>query len=148
MRLKEAHLKLHPKKCQFFKKSVAFLGHVISNNGVSTEPDKINAIVHWPTPTNLAEVQSFLGLASYYRRFIHKFAEVAAPLHRLQEKGIPFFWSEQCNVAFETLKRRLSSAPVLAFPQPSNMFILDTDASGAPIPCKDRSCRFEMDSAI
>ena len=104
MHLKEAHLKLHPKKCQFFKKSVAFLGHVISNDGVSTEPDKINAIVHWPTPANLAEVQSFLGLASYYRRFIHKFAEVAAPLHRLQEKGIPFFWSEQCNVAFETLK--------------------------------------------
>ena len=133
MRLKEAHLKLHPKKCQFFKKSVAFLGHVISNNGVSTEPDKINAIVHWPTPTNLAEVQSFLGLASYYRRFIHKFAEVAAPLHRLQEKGIPFFWSEQCNVAFETLKRRLSSAPVLAFPQPGNMFILDTDASESGI---------------
>ena len=107
MRLKEAHLKLHPKKCQFFKKSVAFLGHVISNNGVSTEPDKINAIVHWPTPTNLAEVQSFLGLASYYRRFIHKFAEVAAPLHRLQEKGIPFFFSRR------VLHSSVMSSPIM-----------------------------------
>jgi len=72
---------------------------------------------------------SFLGLASYYRRFICRFAEVAAPLHRLQEKAISFQWSEQCNSAFETLKRRLSSAPVLAFPRSSDTFILDTDTS-------------------
>lgn len=67
-RLREAHLKLHPKKCQFFRKCVAFLGHVISSNGVSTDPAKISSIVHWPTPTNVSELRSFLGLASYYRR--------------------------------------------------------------------------------
>ena len=128
-RLREAHLKLHPKKCQFFRKCVAFLGHVISSDGVSTDPAKISSIVHWPTPTNVSELRSFLGLASYYRRFILKFADVAAPLHRLQEKAVSFQWSEQCNSAFETLKRRLSSAPVLAFPRSSDTFILDTDAS-------------------
>ena len=129
IRLREAHLKLHPKKCQFFRKCIVFLGHVISNSGVSTDPEKISSIVNWPTPTNVTELRSFLGLASYYRRFICRFAEVAAPLHRLQEKAISFQWSEQCNTAFETLKRRLSSAPVLAFPRSSDTFILDTDAS-------------------
>ena len=81
--------------------------------------------MNWPTPTNVTELRSFLGLASYYRRFICRFAEVAAPLHRLHEKAISFQWSEQCNSAFETLKRRLSSAPVLAFPRSSDTFILD-----------------------
>jgi len=85
--------------------------------------------VNWPTPTNVTELQSFLGLASYYWRFICRFAEVAEPLHCLQEKAISFQWSEQHNSAFEILKRRLSSAPVLAFPQSSDTFILDTDAS-------------------
>jgi len=127
IRLREAHLKLHPKKCQFFRKCIVFLGHVISNSGVSTDPEKISSIVNWPTPTNVTELRSFLGLASYYRRFICRFAEVAAPLHRLQEKAISFQWSEQCNSAFETLKRRLSSAPVLAFPRSSDTFILSME---------------------
>ena len=100
---------------------------------VSTDPDKISSIVHWPTLTQLVELQSFLGLASYYCRFIHKFAEVIALFHCLQEKGIPFQWPEQCNVAFKTLKRRLSSAPVQAFLPSSDIFILDTDASKSGI---------------
>ena len=99
-RLQEAHLKIHPQKCQFFWRSVAFLGHVISSSGVSIDPDKIAAIVNWPPPINLTELRTFLGLASYYCRFIGHFAEIAAPLHRLQEKGVQFQWSEQCDATF------------------------------------------------
>ena len=128
-RLQEAHLKLHPRKCQFFKQSVYFLGHVISNNGVSTDPAKISIVSNWPTPTNVTELRSFLGLASYYRRFIRHFAEVAAPLYCLQEKGSTFRWTANCRDAFEILKKKLTSAPILAFPKPSDTFILDTDAS-------------------
>ena len=78
--------------------------------------------------TNVTELRSFLGLASYYRRFIHHFAEVAAPLYRLQEKGSTFRWIANCTDAFEMLKKKLTSAPILAFPRPSDTF-LDTDAS-------------------
>ena len=102
---------------------------MISNKGVSTDPAKISTVSHWPTPTNVTELRSFLGLASYYRRFIHHFAEVAAPLYRLQEKGSTFRWTANCTDAFEMLKKKLTSAPILAFPRPSDTFILDTDAS-------------------
>ena len=132
-RLLRANLKLNPEKCQFFRKSVSFLGHIISDQGVSTDPDKVRAITQWPTPTSPEELRSFLGLASYYRRFIHKFAEIAAPLHRMQDKNSKFQWSEQCQEAFQSLKQKLSSAPVLAFPNPKDTFILDTDASDVGI---------------
>ena len=102
---------------------------MISNKGVSTDPAKISTVSHWPTPTNVTELRSFLGLASYYRRFIYHFAEVAAPLYRLQEKGSTFRWTANCTDAFEMLKKKLTSAPILAFPRPSDTFILDTDAS-------------------
>ena len=128
-RLQEAHLQLHPGKCQFFRKSAVFLGHLISGSGVGTDPEKIRSIVQWATPANSSELRSFLGLASYYRQFIHKFAEIAAPLHRLQDKNSHFWWMEQCQTAFATLKKRLSSAPVLAFPNPNGTFVVDTDAS-------------------
>ena len=132
-RLQEAHLKLHPGKCQFFRKSVSFLGHIISQHGVETDPVKIQAITHWPPPTNAKELRSFLGLASYYRRFIPKFAEIAAPLYRLQEKESRFSWTEPCQTAFDTLKQKLTTAPVLAFPTRDGMFVLDTDASNIAI---------------
>ena len=132
-RLLQANLKLNPEKCQFFKKSVTFLGHIISDQGVSTDPEKIQAIAQWPTPASPEELRSFLGLASYYRRFIDKFAEIAAPLYRMQDKSSKFQWSEQCRSAFQSLKQKLSSAPVLAFPNPRDTFILDTDASDVGI---------------
>lgn len=107
-RLRDPNLKLNPKKCQFFQQSVSFLGHVISRHGVSTDPTKIESIEKWPTPINVQELQSFLGLASYYRRFVKGFAEIAAPLHRLLQKGT-FTWSEDCDLAFNSLKRKLLS---------------------------------------
>jgi len=84
-RLRGVNLKAKPSKCAFFQKQVLYLGHIVSPDGVATDPSKSERIAAWPTPQNVQEVMKFLGLASYYRRFIHKFAEIARPLHRLTE---------------------------------------------------------------
>ena len=89
-RIRRAGLKLKPAKCQFLKKRVTFLGHVVSCNGIEADPEKTTAVDEWPTPENLTELQSFLGLASYYRRFIVDFSIVAEPLYRLSKKGLKF----------------------------------------------------------
>ncbi|XP_033761565.1 uncharacterized protein LOC117343329 [Pecten maximus] len=130
-RLEAAGLKFKAKKCTLFSKRVAYLGHIISGEGVSTDPEKIAKVKDWPRPTNLTEVQSFLGLCSYYRRFIQGFAAIAKPLHRLSEKGTKFNWTTECSDAFSTLKNALIKAPILALPDFEKMFILDTDASGS-----------------
>ena len=110
-------LKLRPSKCFLLQPKVPFLGHVISADGVSTDPDKIRAVEQWPTPSNVSDVRSFLGLASYYRRFIKDFAETAPSWHRLTAKSIQRFqWSAECDRAFHRLKKKLVTAPVLAFP--------------------------------
>ncbi len=128
-RLQETGLKLSPKKCHLFKKQVEYLGHVVSEEGVKTDPQKISAVRGWPTPTTVSEVKSFVGMASYYRRYVRGFAEIAKPLHRLGEKQKPFQWTEECEDAFNSLKVALTSAPILAFPTTTDKFILDTDAS-------------------
>ena len=132
-KMREAKLKLKPKKCHLFKKKVAYLGHVVSAEGVSTDPDKIEAVKRWPAPKTVTEVRSFLGLASYYRRFIQGFAEIAKPLHRLTEKNNTWHWTKECQEAFRELKTRLINAPILAYPSSEGRFILDTDASGQGI---------------
>ena len=96
---------------------------------MATDPSKIEKVATWPVPASKREVQQFLGLASYYRRFVEKFAHVARPLHRLTERTAAFNWTDECQVAFEELSQRLTSAPVLAYPDFSKPFILDTDAS-------------------
>jgi len=128
-KLREAGLRLKPSKCSFCQESVSFLGHIVSREGVSTDPEKTAKVTNWPTPTSVQEVQQFLGLASYYRRFVRHFAEIAKPLHRLTERGREFVWTLECETAFATLKNRLSSAPILTFPDFSKPFLLDTDAS-------------------
>lgn len=132
-RLRGAGLKLQPGKCQLLRKKVHYLGHVISRDGVSTDPSKTEKVSNWPTPTSSRDVQQFLGLASYYRRFVRDFATIAKPLHRLTERTADFCWTPQCQDAFEELRSRLVSAPVLAFPDYSREFILDTDASDTGI---------------
>ena len=127
--LRKAGLKVKPAKCHFFEKEVLFLGHVISERGITTDKSKVDKISSWPTPTNLQQLQQFLGLASYYRRFIKDFATISKPLHRLTEKKTPFHWSPECAEAFNQLKQLLTTAPVLSFPDFSCKFILDTDAS-------------------
>ena len=133
IRLKAAGLKLSPKKCHLFQRSVSFLGHIVSDEGIATDRGKIDAVKEWPTPRNVTDVRSFLGLCSYYRRFVKGFAEVAKPLHRLTEKQHEFVWTEECDMAFNRLKMALTSTPILAYPTCDDSFVLDTDASNLGI---------------
>ena len=132
-RLRAAGLKLSPRKCQLFQRRVNFLGHIVSSDGVSTDPAKIAAVRDWPSPVSATQVRAFLGLCSYYRRFVRGFADVAKPLYKLTEKGSQFVWTEACESAFKLLKAKLTSAPVLAYPTNEVPFILDTDASNQGI---------------
>ena len=128
-RLRDANLRLQVKKCTFCRGTVKFLGHVISTAGIGTDPEKVEKVSKWPVPINVREVQQFLGLVNYYRRFVKDCAQLAKPLHRLTENNREFQWTDQCQQAFDTLRRLLVSAPVLAFPDCTREFILDTDAS-------------------
>ncbi|KAK2898063.1 hypothetical protein Q8A73_014443 [Channa argus] len=130
MAICQAGLRLNPAKCHLLARETQFLGHVVNEHGVTTDRAKVAAIKEWPQPTTTSELRSFLGLASYYRRFVKDFATIASPLHRVTEKGRRFGWSEACSRAFQRLKVDLSEAPVLAYPDPQQPFIVDTDASG------------------
>ncbi|MCG8044653.1 MAG: hypothetical protein JAY66_03025, partial [Candidatus Thiodiazotropha taylori] len=132
-KIESANLKLKPRKCQLFAKKVEFLGHIISEEGIKTDPKKTQVVTDWPKPVNVHQVRAFLGFCSYYRRFIVNFAETAKPLHCLTEKGKQFIWSSECDDAFEKLKKKMIEAPVLAHPDFSEPFILDTDASDLAI---------------
>ena len=112
---------------------MTFLGHLISTYGVTVDPTKTDKIATWPEPLYQRDIQQFLGLANYYRRFIKDFATIAKPLHHHTEKTIVFKWAEQCHAAFLSLKQMLISPPVLAFPDHSKPYILDSDASDGGI---------------
>ncbi|XP_067358906.1 uncharacterized protein [Channa argus] len=133
MAIRQAGLRLNPAKCHLLARETQFLGHVVNEHGVTTDRAKVAAIKEWPQPTTTSELRSFFGLASYYRRFVKDFATIASPLHRVTEKGRRFEWSEACSRAFQRLKVDLSEAPVLAYPDPQQPFIVDTDASGVGI---------------
>ena len=132
-RLRSANLKLKPRKCTLFATEVEYLGHIISEDGVATDKKKLEIVQNWPTPSNVSDVRSFLGFCSYYRRFVEGFAAIAKPLHKLTEKNKKYDWSHECNEAFLKLKMCLTTAPVLAHPDFTKPFILDTDASGTAI---------------
>jgi len=134
-RLSDAGLKLKPEKCSFFRTSVHFLGHVVSADGIATDPEKIRAVTEWPVPNSVTEVRSYLGLASYYRKFVKDFAEIAAPLHELTKKNAKFVWTDETHEAFEALKVALTTPPILAMPQDTGEFIVDTDASEKTLGC-------------
>jgi hypothetical protein len=116
------------------------LGLVITEDGISTDPEKVEAIRNWPEPCNISEFRSFLGICGYYRRFIEKFAEKAKPLTRLTEKGNALVWTQECQDAFNGLKAKLCSAPILAMPDFKQPFILDTDASNFAIGAVPSQC--------
>ncbi|KHJ40296.1 hypothetical protein D918_09654 [Trichuris suis] len=124
-----AGLKISPTKCQFLRKEITFLGHLISAAGVSPDKTLTEKVKIYPTPTCLHELHSFLSLAAYYRRFVRGFAGISAPLYRLTQKNVEFVWSRDCADAFSKLKDALTSEPVLRFPDFTKSFILDTDAS-------------------
>ena len=129
-RIKRAGLKLKPKKCRIAQTSVEYLGHVVSAQGVQTDPKKVTAMEQYPAPSDLRSLRSFLGLASHYRRFVPGFAKVARPLYALLKKDVSFVWSSECQEAFDHLKQLLISSPVLRFPGFQRPFALETDASG------------------
>ena len=128
-RLKLAGLKLKPSKCELLQEKVHYLGHVVSAQGVATDPKKIGAVRDWLAPTNLKQLQAFLGMVGYYRQYISDFATVAKPLTRLTAKGIGWHWGAEEQQAFTSLKQALIIAPVLGYPDPRLLYIRDTDAS-------------------
>lgn len=144
-RLSQFNLKLKPSKCELFQKQVKYLGHIISAKGIETDPSKITDLQNWPKPTDVTEMRSFLGFAGYYRRFVKDYAKIAAPLHALtngprdrkrkkQKKEVDLApnwrWTAECEQAFETIKQKLTSPPILAYADFSKPFLLNTDASG------------------
>lgn len=128
-RIKDAGLKLKPSKCSFIQSRVSFLGHVVSVNGLETDPEKTKAVQNWSQPKDVTQVRAFLGFCSYYRRFIENFAKVAHPLTQLTCKDKKFEWTLECQEAFETLKKKLSASPIMALPTDDDPFVLDVDAS-------------------
>lgn len=132
-RFRAHNLKLKPRKCELFKAEVRYLGHVVSAAGVATDPALIEKVTKWEPPCNQKETRAFLGLAGYYRSYVPDYGDVAEPLVRLTDAKAEFKWTPSCQQAFEELKRRLTSAPLLAYPNREGQFILDTDASDVAI---------------
>ncbi|KAJ8388106.1 hypothetical protein AAFF_G00147240 [Aldrovandia affinis] len=115
----QAGLCLNPKKWQLFWRESAFLEHVVSTDGMATDPAKIAAVRNWSPPTNINDLQSFLGLASYYRRYVQDFATIARPLHRLTDHGQPYVWDDPCAQAFNASKRLPPSSRLLCWRTPT-----------------------------
>ncbi|XP_074299732.1 putative mitochondrial protein AtMg00860 [Silene latifolia] len=128
-RLRDNQLYAKLSKCKFWMDKVAFLGHVLSKEGVSIDHRKIEEVSKWEAPKNVAEVRSFLGLASYYRRFVKDFSKIAKSLIALITKENRFKWDENCETAFLTLNDRLTTTPILALPKANENFEVYTDAS-------------------
>ncbi|GJV35222.1 putative reverse transcriptase domain-containing protein [Tanacetum coccineum] len=122
-------------KCEFWLSKVAFLGHIVSAEGITMDPAKVEAITKWPRPTSVTEVRSFLGLAGYYRRFVEGFSRLALPLTKLMRKGEKFVWNEEREKSFEELKQRLVSSPILTLPSGSGGFQIYSDASKKGLGC-------------
>jgi hypothetical protein len=126
--LREHKLYAKLSKCEFWIDEVPFLGHVISKGGITVDPSKVKDVLEWETPQTVKEVCSFLGLAGYYWRFIENFSKIAKPLTFLLEKGVDFSWTEERQMAFDELKKRLTTAPVLTLPNQSKRFTVYCDA--------------------
>ncbi|XP_049414692.1 uncharacterized protein LOC125877444 [Solanum stenotomum] len=129
-KLRDEKLYAKLSKCEFWLESMAFLGHVVSKDGVRVDPDKIEAVQGWTRPTSSTKIRSFVGFAGYYRRFVQGFSTIAAPLTRLTQQTVHFHWSPECEASFQRLKSLLTSAPVLTLPDEGVGFTVYCDASG------------------
>jgi hypothetical protein len=127
--LQHKHLPIKPEKCQFHVQTVGFLGFVISPEGIKMEQEKIKAVLEWPEPTNVKQLQEFLGFANFCRRFIKGYSDRTIPMTRLLQKDVPFEWTELCSKAMTDLKAIFAMEPVLISPNPEEPFIMETDAS-------------------
>jgi hypothetical protein len=122
-------------KYEFWLKEVSFLGHVITGEGIAVDPEKVRDVLNWEPPTTVSEIRSFLGLAGYYRRFIEGFSKIVKPLTSLLEKDKKFIWSEACQNSFDELRKRLTTAPVLAMPDIHKSFDIYCDTSKQSLGC-------------
>ncbi len=129
LRLLEHKLFVKAEKCEFRWPSVSFLSYVISEGQAQMDPEKVQAVLDWRTPSSRKEVQRFLGFANFYRKFIRNFSTVAAPLHALTSSKVTFSWTPPADAAFQRLKQSFSSAPILTLPDPSRQFLVEVDAS-------------------
>jgi hypothetical protein len=128
-RFEKAKLLLQPGKCTFALPQINYLGYVVSGDGVTASPEKVLAVRNYPVPKNVKEVRSFLGLASFYRRLVPRFAEIAKPMTELIRKDTQFKWESGQQAAFEKLTEVICSEQILAYPDFKSQFILTTDAS-------------------
>jgi hypothetical protein len=134
-RLREHRLYAKLSKCDFWLKEIKFLGHTISQAGIAVDPDKVQEVMNWKPPTTVRQIRSFLGLASYYRRFIPDFSRIAKPITELLKKEAKFVWGQKCEDAFCALRQHLTTAPVLAQPNSSKPFDVYCDACGTGLGC-------------
>ena len=133
--LRENQLFAKLSKCDFWLEEVKFLGHVVSKAGVAVDPSKVKAVIDWPQPKSVTDIRSFLGLAGYYRKFIKDFSLVASPMTKLTRKGVRFEWSSKCEENFQSLKKSLTTAPVLTLPNGNEGFVVFSDASRLGLGC-------------
>ena len=123
-RLRGAGLKMKRSKCDFFKSEIHYLGHLISPEGISPLPNKLDSIRHMPVPNSAKEIKQFLGLTGYYRKFVPRFADISRPLTTLMKKDVKFEWTSACQKSFELLKEALCGEPVLKYADTSKPYTL------------------------
>ncbi|XP_075894338.1 uncharacterized protein LOC142896522 [Nelusetta ayraudi] len=128
-RLLENSLFVKAEKCEFHVSSVAFLGYIIGQGSIEMDPAKVSAVTAWPIPESRKQLQRFLGFANFYRRFIRGYSTVAAPLTALTSSKVPFCWTTAADAAFQALKTRFTSAPILRMPDPDRQYVVEVDAS-------------------
>ena len=122
-------------KCEFWLIEVRFLRHIVSASGVLVDPEKVEAVMSWERPKSVFEIRSFLGLARYYRRLMEDFSQLAAPMIKLTRKEVKFEWDDLCEKAFQELKRRVTTAPILIVPERGQGYMVYCDASRARLGC-------------
>ncbi|KAH0650386.1 hypothetical protein KY284_030298 [Solanum tuberosum] len=133
--LKDQQLFAKFSKCEFWLRSVAFLGHIVSSKGTEVDPNKTDTVKSWPSPLTPSDIRSFLGLSSYYKRFVEGFSSIASPLSALTQKKAKFIWTEMCEKSFQELKDRLTSALMLTLPEGTDCFVVYCDASRIGLGC-------------
>jgi hypothetical protein len=134
-KLREHSLHAKLSKCEFWLKQVAFLGHITSKGGMYVLPSKVQDVLSWNAPTSVSKIQSFLGLARYYQRFIEGFSKISKPMTKLLEKEKKVKWTLACEASFQELKKRLTTAPILVMPKMEKSFSIYCDASDQGLGC-------------
>ncbi|XP_069465194.1 uncharacterized protein [Ambystoma mexicanum] len=133
LRLHKSQLSAKLEKCTFESSSVSYIGFILSKEGVQVDQGKIKAVLQWPEPGSIKDIERFLGLANVYRRFIPRFSEIVLPITSLLKKGTKFEWNKEADTAFRSLKQTFATAPVLIQPDQTLPFVLETDASGGSL---------------